>query len=138
MNAYEANKNAKGLLKKVLIGTGVAAAAAAIYMFSGEEGDFHVSLEDIDSLDTVPLDMHDPPTEDADKDLMALSTDPIEDIPADETATITYANAMVSRGYFGYWRGWVMRPNFMYMACGARMRFMPNQLDGDDTAMNGL
>ena len=54
MNREEAQAKTKSLLKKVLIGTAVAAAGAAIYMFSGEEGDYHVSLADVDSFDTVP------------------------------------------------------------------------------------
>ena len=51
---------------------------------------------------------------------------------------ISYADTVVTKGWWGYWRGWTMRPNVFYFACGARMRIQSPQGSGDDTAANGL
>ena len=102
-------------------------------MFFGEEGDYYVSLEDVDSFDTIPKEMHEAPIKD-EREELTISDEPIEDT----NELISYADSIVTSGWFGYWRGWKLRPNINYFACGARLKIQPPQGAGDDTAMNGL
>lgn len=130
----------KGHLKKILVGAGVATACLAGYcLYPEPEGGFPATLEALDTMETVPEEMMEAPEEDANLDtsLLNLSEDPIEDM-GDETGTIAYANALVNPGYWGYWHGWVLRPNIFFLACGARVRSQPPQGAGDDTALNGV
>ena len=102
-------------------------------MFAYDTEDYHVSVADLDTMDSVPEEMQEAP-EDEELDASLVSKDPIEDTEE----LISYTDRMVHTGWWGFWRYYKMRPNPFYFACGARMRWQGAVGGGDDTAMNGL